>query len=302
MDILISVIVPIYNTEQYLALCLESLVNQNFESYELLLIDDGSTDSSGELAEDYAIRYPNLIRTFHKENGGLSDARNYGLKYARGKFVSFVDSDDWVDVRYLADLYYAYEKYQTPFVAANYTEYSDSNQQYLFAVLEKDYFEKVYTVQEALELETYKGFHLQTALSTVSWRKLYDKKLFDNISFSKDQIHENSYTTYQLLIKAGKVTFLNKPLYYYRIDRNGSIMEHQQKSLERAQAIIDYNTEKIALLAAMNYQLDQFFISYNWALSVVEKAYLTQGNQVKAKHYQQLKWLLNKASHVNQKI
>ena len=101
---LISIIVPIYNVEQYLNRCIESLVNQTYTNLEILLIDDGSTDNSGKLAEKW-ISNDQRIKVYHKKNGGLSDARNYGIKYAKGKYLSFVDSDDYVDMRFIEILY-----------------------------------------------------------------------------------------------------------------------------------------------------------------------------------------------------
>ena len=91
----VSIIVPVYNTEKYVAKTLDSLVNQTLNSYEIIVVNDGSTDNSQEIIKEYTKKYPNLIQAYYKENGGLGSARNYGLQYAKGEYVGFVDSDDW---------------------------------------------------------------------------------------------------------------------------------------------------------------------------------------------------------------
>ena len=94
---LISVIVPVYNVEKYLEKCLNSLVNQTYQNIEIIVVDDGSTDNSGRIADDFALKY-DIIKVIHTKNGGLSAARNVGIENAGGEYIAFVDSDDWVDV------------------------------------------------------------------------------------------------------------------------------------------------------------------------------------------------------------
>ena len=109
---LISVIVPVYNVENYLKRCLDSIINQTYQNIEIILIDDGSTDNSGNLCEDYK-KIDNRIKVVHKTNGGLSDARNTGIKKAKGKYITFVDSDDYVEYDYVEYLYNLIKKYDT---------------------------------------------------------------------------------------------------------------------------------------------------------------------------------------------
>ena len=100
----VSVIVPIYNVEKEIRRCIESLINQTEENIEIILVNDGSTDDSGNIAKEYAEKYNSKIRYYEKENGGLSDARNYGVKKAQGKYISFVDSDDYVNIKLYKEL------------------------------------------------------------------------------------------------------------------------------------------------------------------------------------------------------
>lgn len=101
----ISVIVPVYNVKSYLSACLDSILNQDFDSYEIVVVDDGSTDGSGELAEQYASRHTDKIRVLHQENQGLGGARNTGIKDAKGEYVAFIDSDDWIKPNMLSTLW-----------------------------------------------------------------------------------------------------------------------------------------------------------------------------------------------------
>lgn len=105
MSELISVIIPVYNVEKYLRRCVDSILNQTISNYEIILVDDGATDTSGLICDEYAKKYHNKIRVYHKKNGGLSDARNYGIVHASGTLITFIDSDDYISQYYLQVLY-----------------------------------------------------------------------------------------------------------------------------------------------------------------------------------------------------
>ena len=112
---LISVIVPVFNVENYLHYAMESLEKQTYKNFEIILVNDGSTDNSGKLCDDYSKKYPN-VRVFHKENGGLSDARNFGVENANGEFITFLDSDDYLEINALEYLYRVQKKYDVDIV------------------------------------------------------------------------------------------------------------------------------------------------------------------------------------------
>lgn len=117
---LISVIVPVYNVENYIEECCKSLLEQTYSNIEILLIDDGSKDNSGKICDVFANKFNNF-KVYHKENGGLSDARNYGLKFAKGEYVTFVDSDDTVEKNYIEELYNLIKKYKTSMSIASFS-------------------------------------------------------------------------------------------------------------------------------------------------------------------------------------
>lgn len=205
---LVSIIVPIYKVESYLQRCLDSIVNQSYTNLEIILVDDGSPDACPQICDEYATR-DNRIVVIHKNNGGLSDARNAGLDISKGKYISFVDSDDWIDTQYVetllalittenSDIAFGENK---PF----YTNYSTRDKK-------KQYFVTNYTQLESLEAL----FSKNLVSHTVSWGKLYKRELFINVRFPVGRFHEDEFTTYILFSKSSKITYTNACLYYYR--------------------------------------------------------------------------------------
>ena len=141
---LISVIVPIYNVENYLRQCLDSILEQTFHNLEILLVNDGSTDDSGQICQEY-LKKDSRIRYFEKENGGLSDARNYGIERAQGEYLTFIDSDDWVTSTYIEELYIKLQHYNADISITNYFYFQESNAtfyKHVFEPWEKEYDSK----------------------------------------------------------------------------------------------------------------------------------------------------------------
>ena len=217
---LISIIVPIYNVENYLRMCLDSIEHQTYSNIEVLLINDGSPDSSGEICQEYVAR-DSRFYYFEKENGGLSDARNYGVARAKGKFLTFIDSDDWVEATYIEDMYQAALKNDSEIVISNYAQFDVKENHYLIHVWD-DYYEETYEGEELinklplLELRDYSF--------VTSWGILFSRSLFDNIRFPKGKLTEDSRTNYKLFAKSSRSTYIHKSLYIYRIGREGSIV------------------------------------------------------------------------------
>ena len=217
---LISIIVPIYNVENYLRMCLDSIEHQTYSNIEVLLINDGSPDSSGEICQEYVAR-DSRFRYFEKGNGGLSDARNYGVARAKGKFLTFIDSDDWVEATYIEDMYQAALKNDSEIVISNYAQFDVKENHYLIHVWD-DYYEETYEGEELinkLPLLEPRDYSFVT-----SWGILFSRSLFDNIRFPKGKLTEDSRTNYKLFAKSSRSTYIHKSLYIYRIGREGSIV------------------------------------------------------------------------------
>ena len=209
---LVSIIVPVYNVENYLRMCLDSIEHQTYSNIEVLLINDGSPDSSGEICQEYVAR-DSRFRYFEKENGGASDTRNYGIERSNGKYLTFVDSDDWLSLTYVEDLYQAAIRNDADTVISHYTIYNESDRNYYIHIWD-DYYEKNYTGEELIvELPQ---LELNGYIYITSWGILFNKELFNNVKFPKGKVIEDSWTNYKLFFKSKKITYIHKEIYYHR--------------------------------------------------------------------------------------
>ena len=209
---LISIVVPIYNVENYLRMCLDSIEHQSYSNIEVLLINDGSPDSSEDICQEYVAR-DSRFHYFEKENGGLSDARNYGIERSNGMYLTFVDSDDWLSLTYVEDLYQAAIRNDADTVVSHYTIYNESDRNYYVHIWD-DYYEKTCTGEElVLELPS---LELNGYIYITSWGILFKKELFNNIRFPKGKVIEDSRTNYKLFFRSNKVAYIHKEIYYHR--------------------------------------------------------------------------------------
>ena len=238
---LVSIIVPIYNVENYLRMCLDSIEHQTYSNIEVLLINDGSPDSFGEICQEYVAR-DSRFHYFEKENGGLSDARNYGIERSNGKYLTFIDSDDWVEPTYIDDMYQAALKNDSEIVVSNYTQFDVKENHYLVHVWD-DYYEETYERKELinrLPLLERRDYSFIT-----SWGILFSRSLFDNIQFPKGKLIEDGRTNYKLFAKSSRSTYINKSLYIYRIGREGSIINTVTEKLLIDK--LEYVLERLAI-------------------------------------------------------
>ena len=206
---LISIIVPIYNVEKYLRQCLDSILNQTYQNFECLLINDGSPDNSADICREYAVK-DSRFKYFEKENGGVSSARNFGIKNSIGDYVTFVDPDDWLDSYYLETLYETMMKHKADISIACYGAYDEERATYLFYAYGEEY-EHVYSGREVVEqLPTFEGGDLTYQ---TSWGMLFKCELFEQITFPEGRVNEDIGTNYKLFMQAKKMAYLHKNLY-----------------------------------------------------------------------------------------
>lgn len=210
---LISLIVPIYNVENYLRMCLDSIANQTYSNIEVLLVNDGSPDGSGVICQEFVAK-DSRFRYIEKANGGLSDARNVGIVRAQGEFLSFVDSDDWIEPTYVEDLYRAALLNDAEVVVSNYQEFHQERNVYLIHLFE-DYYETHYSGEELIQqlplLE-------RRDLSFItSWGILFARRLFDVTSFPKGKMIEDIRTNYRFFAESCRSTYIHKSLYNHRV-------------------------------------------------------------------------------------
>lgn len=211
---LISLVLPVYNVEKYLDRCMESVVNQTYKNLEIILVDDGATDQSGKICDEWA-KKDKRITVIHKENGGLSDARNVGTDHASGEYISYIDSDDTVEADYVEYLYYLVKKFHTPMSLCTHNiVWGEGKKIKPLGNGE----EKVLTDKEALESMLYHG-----QVDTSAWAKLYHKSLLKDIRYPKGKLFEDIGTTYQIFIKAGKIGCGFRPRYNYYIRQNSIV-------------------------------------------------------------------------------
>ncbi|SFG65331.1 glycosyltransferase family 2 protein [Oribacterium sp. WCC10] len=215
---MISVIVPVYNVEPYLRKCLDSIVNQTYKDLEILVIDDGSTDGCGKICDEYGEK-DKRIRVFHTENRGLSAARNLGLDEAKGDWIGFVDSDDWIDEDMYEALYdRALETGADVVECGYYSEYQNST-------VENIKEDVVFTGENAVLML------LQGKLSNTVWSKLWRNVCFKNLRFPVGRLFEEYAITYRLLYDAEKVCAIHSSKYHY-FQRSDSISRiHSMKNL-----------------------------------------------------------------------
>lgn len=214
MDSLISVIVPIYNVEKYLDRCVDSIINQTYKNLEIILVDDGSPDNCPKMCDDYA-KKDSRIKVVHKENGGLSDARNAGMKVATGEYVAFIDSDDYISLDFYETLLETIVDNDSDIVECGVVKFYENEK---FDEYSDDLKVTNYETVDALD-----GLISENPFKQHVWNKLYKSSVALDIPYAVGKLNEDEFWTYQVFGKAKKVTRINKTMYYY-FQRNGSIM------------------------------------------------------------------------------
>ena len=226
----VSVIVPIYGVEAYLDRCVRSIVDQTYENLEIILVDDGSPDRCPAICDAWATR-DSRIKVIHKENGGLSDARNTGLKIATGKYIAFVDSDDWISADYIYLMYQAIKKTDAEIAACDVAV--SYGEEVFFPIVAEPAIMSC-TAEAALDdLLQGHGFR------AVAWNKLYKISLLENERYPVGKYHEDEFFTYRILAKAKKLVYVDRIMYAY-FQRPDSIMHSvSMKHLDALEAHLE---------------------------------------------------------------
>ncbi len=211
----VSIVVAIYNVEKYVSKCIESILKQTFTDFELLLVNDGSKDGSLAILEKYATT-DSRIKIINKANGGLSDARNVGMKQAQGKYIYFVDGDDFIEDTLLEKCVNQLEKTDSDMVMFDiYQYYLETGKK---EIISNPFSEdKIYSIEDTPSL--------LTSIKNCAWNKMYKLSLFkdNDIEYPWGYYYEDLGTTYRLLARCKKVSFIREPLYDYLQDRPGNI-------------------------------------------------------------------------------
>lgn len=294
----ITVIVPVYNVENYLEKCLDSLINQTYKNLEIIVINDGSTDNSGEICQEYAQK-DNRIVYIEKENGGQAEARNIGLDRMTGSYVTFVDSDDWVEVDYVETLYKKITEYQADIAVGNYYSFNQTEGMYYFHIFGDSYYEKVYDNVSIFE-NLYESQDMKKFAFIFPWGKLYKASLLDDLRFDNGKLAEDAYLNQKIYLLAERIVYLNKGLYAY-CQREGS--SSRAWTEEWMHALVDTMSERITLLANMGYPLEKHLAVYRQMLEVSLANGQASGLSDTAtyKEFEMKRTLLNQLSRQEQK-
>lgn len=253
----ISVIIPVYNVEQYLERCLTSIANQTYPSLEVIIVNDGSKDQSQTIIDQFVMKYP-FMKSYQKPNGGLSDARNFGIQKATGEYLSFIDSDDYVDVTMYEKLAKKANEKAYDLVVCDFYEVYPSNTKVCSSNINED----VHTDHQ-----------LRCAMHTIypsAWNKLYKKQLFSHIEFKKGVWFEDVEFCYRMFPHIHTIGVVKEPLYYY-IQREGSISKSSDPriyhTLENWEGIIAYY-KHIGAYSSFEKELEYSFVRYIYATFV----------------------------------
>lgn len=215
MNELISIIVPVYKVENYLEKCIKSILSQTYTNLEIILVDDGSTDACPQICDQYA-QIDCRIKVIHKENGGLSDARNAGLEAAKGEYIAFVDSDDYIASTMYEHLYHILKQNQGDIAICRFLKVEDGSKEEKLECKEQI---ETYSNVEALA----KFYTEDRVQMVVVWNKLYKREIFRGLRYKKGKQHEDEFIIHRLLDRADKIVFSNQELYFY-LQRSSSIM------------------------------------------------------------------------------
>lgn len=261
----ISIVVPVFNVEKFLKKCIESIISQSFSNFEVLLVNDGSTDGSLDICLQYT-KIDDRVKVINKKNGGLSDARNAGIKYATGKYICFIDSDDFIEKEYLQKLYKNIVKYNSDVSMCEYF-ITDENGQKI--QIEKFNNEKLKYISGKKLIESI--YSRNPTISIVAWNKLYKRKLFANITYSKGRLYEDQFIAVPLFWSVKKVSLIDAPLYNY-VQRKGSIM-NSKINKKKIFDTVAYKKQRIYFFKNKDKEL--YFQSIedykNWIIEIISK-------------------------------
>ena len=253
MESKISLVIPVYNVEKYLDQCLSSVMLQTYQHLEIILVNDGSTDSCAHICNAFA-KQDARVTVIHKENGGLSDARNAGLKVATGQFITFVDSDDQLSPDYCRILLEKALVYDADIIECGFKTFSTEK----IIPSDRNDFKSdvaIYSSEEALALL------IKSELKQTVWNKLYKKEVISNIPFEKGRKHEDEFWTYQIIAKAKKIVQISDELYFYR--QHAESIMGEDYSLKNLDAM-DAQVQRLKFIKNKHPDLLQLTLKHFW--------------------------------------
>lgn len=269
----VSIIVPVYNVEKYLDRCIESIVGQTFRDFELILVDDGSPDQCPWMCDNWAIK-DSRIKVIHKENGGLSSARNIGIQCATAPYICFVDSDDWITYDAIEYLYTLIDKYKADFVMANHMRVVGKMET---RNVDTNICEEVLSNRQFLKLLFKDGTQENVQYA---WAKLYKAELFESVRYVEGITLEDVPATFEITLQAKKIVKSSKNVYFYFYNKDSITgVQFNEKRFDLlkiwdiiSEKAIEYHCDEwIVQMAKMNRQRADFGLLCNYAMALLPK-------------------------------
>lgn len=266
MQDLVSVVVPVYNAQKYLQACVDSIINQTYRNLEIILVDDGSTDQSGMICDEYAGK-DKRVKVIHKENGGNGDARNTGYAQATGKWLVMADNDDLLHPQQIEILLNVAKEKNADVVVGNYKPITDEEHPVNTLITDKVYQRaEVLTESHLCDDEFLKK---RSMILTTPWSKIWKKSLYEDVKFPKKSKHDDTWTTWKAYEKANTVVFVDEVLHYWRNNPQSFSRVFDLSHLEGIDAYaeqLDYfikNKKQRYVEIVFDEYLEMFFWCYN---------------------------------------
>ncbi len=246
----VSIVIPVYNVEKYLPECLDSIINQTYSNLQIIIIDDGSTDSSGEICDKYAAK-DNRITVIHQENAGAANAKNTGLDNVKGDYVTFADSDDWVELNWIVNMVNAMEKYDVDVVECSFDSvFVDSVEE-----------GKIYKNGEILTTEEYFRQYNDNWASVIFCNKLFKSHLSNGIRFRKERrCIDDEFYTYKVISNSQNIARISNVLYHYRQRKTSAVHQSYKKSLQITNDSLDVLIERYNWIVARFPKMKRVFL------------------------------------------
>lgn len=250
MKVLVSIIIPIYNVEKYLEKCIKSIINQTYRNLEIILINDGSTDESAKICEAYK-EQDNRIIFINKKNGGAASAKNEGLKVAKGDYITFVDSDDFVELDMIEYMVNTIKKYNSDIVQCSFTN--------LYKNTEKFKQDKI--IEQKIGSKDFLELFITKWDSSLFWNKLFKREVIENVFFKEGRCIDDEFFTYKCVINSKSIVTSNKIVYNYRMRKSG-VMKSERSQKQILKDRVDYLYERYELVRKIYKDLDKSFLEH----------------------------------------
>ena len=250
MKQLVSIIIPIYNVEKYLEQCIKSLINQTYRNLEIILINDGSTDKSTKICEKYK-NQDNRIVFINKKNGGAASAKNEGLKIAKGDYITFVDSDDFIEPDMIEYMVNTIKKYNSDIIQCSFTN--------LYKNTERFKQDKI--VEQKISSKDFLELFLKKWDSSLFWNKLFKREVIENVFVKEGRCIDDEFFTYKCVINSKSIVTSNKIVYNYRMRKSG-VMKSESSQKQILKDRVDYLYERYELVRKIYKDLDKSFLEH----------------------------------------